>query len=80
MNISVRFFALYKDRAGIDNPTIELPEGATTSDLMDKLHSIYPNLPSSTTALIAINYQYSEPNSVLHDGDEVAIIPPVSGG
>jgi len=80
LNISVRFFALYKDRAGISVLTVELAEHSTTLDLMDKLYSMYPALPSATPVLIAINYQYVEPNSILHDGDEVAIIPPVSGG
>ena len=80
LNISLRFFALYKERAGPPNATIIMPVGATVADLIHRMHDMYPSLPRNITILIAVNYQYVEPDTLLHDRDEVAIIPPVTGG
>ena len=80
MIIYLRFFALYKEKSGTANTTIDMPSGSSVDDLINKMHEIYPSLPRNTTTLIAVNYQYVESDTILHDGDEIAIIPPVSGG
>ena len=80
MKVSVRFFALYRERAGTAETEVDLPEGATALDLLGLLRSIYPALPSSNSVLIAVNSEYVGPEDPLHEGDEVAFIPPVSGG
>ena len=80
MRVTVRFFALYRERAGTAEAEIDLPEGATAEDLLGRLRTIYPSLPSSNSVLIAVNSEYVGPADPLHEGDEVAFIPPVSGG
>ena len=80
MKVLVRFFALYRERAGTDEIEVELPPEATPTDLLAELRGLYPSLPTSDSVLIAVNYQYVDPQSPLHEGDEVAFIPPVSGG
>lgn len=80
MRVTARFFALYRERAGTPEADIDLPEGATAGELLARLRSIYPALPSSNAVLIAVNSEYVEPAAPLHEGDEVAFIPPVSGG
>ena len=80
MRVTVRFFALYRERAGAAEAEIDLPEGATAEELLARLRGIYPGLPSSNSVLIAVNSEYVDPADPLHEGDEVAFIPPVSGG
>ncbi|MGH2955143.1 MAG: cyclic pyranopterin monophosphate synthase MoaC [Solirubrobacterales bacterium] len=82
MNIDVRLFALLRDRAGRDSITVELDDGATVADLLDAaarepgLDGLLPALPVRA----AVNREYADPDAVLSPGDEVALIPPVSGG
>ena len=80
MKVSVRFFALYRERAGTSQTEVELPDGATPEELLIRLRSEYAFLPLSDSVLIAVNSEYVSPEAPLHDGDEVALIPPVSGG
>ena len=80
MKVSVRFFAFYRERAGTSQTEVELPDGATPEELLIRLRSIYPSLPLSDSVLIAVNSEYAGLEAPLQDGDEVAFIPPVSGG
>jgi molybdopterin synthase catalytic subunit len=80
LKVTVRFFALYRERAGVSQTEIELPEGTTPEELLIRLRSIYTSLPLSDSVLIAVNSEYVLPEAPLHEGDEVAFIPPVSGG
>ena len=80
LRVAVRFFALYRERAGASRVDVELPEGATPAQLLERLRSDYPSLPAATPVLIAVNSEYVSEEAVLQDGDEVAFIPPVSGG
>ena len=60
---------------------MELPEGCLAcAELLAHLRSEFPSLPSSAPVLIAVNSEYVSEEAVLQDGDEVAFIPPVSGG
>ncbi|HET7276167.1 MAG TPA: MoaD/ThiS family protein [Longimicrobiaceae bacterium] len=81
MIIRTLFFASYKDIAGSDALDIELPEGALVSDLVSQLRACgdcWNDLPASPVA--AVNREYSPLSTSLAHGDEVAFIPPVSGG
>lgn len=81
MTITVRLFAIARDAAGTDSLTLCLPAGATTADvasmLAERHHPLARVLPS---CVFAVNQQYAPPTTALRDGDEVAVIPPVSGG
>lgn len=81
MQITVRFFALHRDIVGGPELRIELPDGTTIDQLWARLADQYPALaPSTGSVMYAVNQAYADPGDVLHDGDEAAFIPPVSGG
>ncbi len=81
MKLDVRFFALYRERAKRNTFPVELPQGATVADLTNEVRRHYPNLaPLEVQIVVAVNAEYAEPDTVLHSGDDVCLIPPVSGG
>ena len=80
MRVTVRFFALYRERAGTSQVEMELPDGATAKELLTRLRRVYTSLPLTDSVLIAVNSEYTSPEAPLHEGDEVVFIPPVSGG
>lgn len=81
MTVRVRFFAMLRERAGRSDDTCELPDGAAVSDLWDALAGRLPQLaPLAATIRFAVNQEYVDRTHQLHDNDEVALIPPVSGG
>jgi molybdopterin synthase catalytic subunit len=77
VEVTVRLFAILRERAGTRELTLELPEGARVSDALARLRDISPpNLP----LVMAVNREYAPEDQVLGPGDELALIPPVSGG
>lgn len=81
MKIRTLFFASYKELLGTGELQVALPEGATVSDLISALRSrggAFTVLPAAPA--VAVNMTYTDPASLLNDGDEVALIPPVAGG
>lgn len=81
MELAVRFFALYRERAGTTTHRLQLPEGATVAELTCEVRRIFPRLaPPDVNIVVAVNEEYAEPEMVLGDGDDVCLIPPVSGG
>lgn len=81
MQIDVRYFAGHRDITGRTHEQLELAEGATVGALWELLVARHPRLaPYSGRLLYAVNQEYSTLATELHDGDEVAFIPPVSGG
>jgi molybdopterin converting factor subunit 1 len=81
MDVTVRYFAGHRDIAGRNEEQIELDDGATVSGLWELLVARYPRLAGySGKLLYAVNQEFSTLETELHDGDEVALIPPVSGG
>lgn len=81
MRVSVRLFAGLRERAGTSNVEVELLDGATVSDALNAAQSAVPGewrLP--TKVMLAVNGEYAEAGTLLKAGDEVAVIPPVSGG
>src|SRR3712207_6596491 len=81
MLVTVRYFAGHRDLTGHTEEQIELRSGATVGVLWDQLVDRYPRLVNySGRLLYAVNQEFSTLETKLHDGDEVAFIPPVSGG
>jgi MoaE-MoaD fusion protein len=77
MRVRVRLFAILRDRAGgSDQLELELPEGAVVADALDQMRRLTEGVP----VVMAINQEYAERHAPLHPGDELALIPPVSGG
>ncbi len=81
MEVTVRFFALYRERAGVSVVSWRLPESATLAKLLGEIRGAYPGfVPPEVEIVAAVNEEYADGGVVLNEGDEVALIPPVSGG
>ena len=81
MQIRVKLFASVKDIVGRREVVLDLPEGITAAGLLERFAADYPGLRGlAPSLLLAVNREYVEGNRVLAEGDEVAFIPPVSGG
>jgi molybdopterin synthase catalytic subunit len=76
MEVRVRLFAALRERAGRDVVELELPEGARVADALQRLETVTNGVP----VVMAVNHEYADTDARLHEGDEVALIPPVSGG
>jgi len=76
VRVSVRLFAGLRERAGADAVELELPDGARVADALDRLGE----LTGGTRVVMAVNREYADPGLPLHADDELALIPPVSGG
>jgi molybdopterin converting factor subunit 1 len=81
MQARVRFFASIREKLHRSEATCALADGATVNDLLDQLCRDYPALADVRRALrVAVNQEYVDAHHPLSDNDEVALIPPVSGG
>jgi MoaE-MoaD fusion protein len=76
VKVSVRLFAGLRERAGSDRLELELPEGARVADALAQVEHLAPGVP----LVLAVNREYAHPDVVLSAGDELAVVPPVSGG
>jgi MoaE-MoaD fusion protein len=77
MHVRVRLFAILRDRAGgSDQLELELPDGAVVADALERVRALTDGVP----VVMAVNREYAEPGAPLHPDDELALIPPVSGG
>jgi len=74
--VRVRLFAQLRERAGARELELELPEGARVGDALERLDHLAGGLP----LVLAVNRTYAAPEQPLSPGDELALIPPVSGG
>jgi len=81
MHVRIRLFAVQREIAGTREVALELADGATVADAWTGLVALHPGLaPGRDSVRFAVNAAYAEPDTALADGDEVAMIPPVSGG
>lgn len=79
-SVSVLLFGITRDLTGQSSVSVPLAEGANVGDILSQLHQHYPELAGIRSLLVAVNGEYAEPEQVLAHHDEVALIPPVSGG
>lgn len=78
---TVKFFGWAKDLAGTAESTMDLPAEISTDGMWDVLIARYPSLASHRKSfMLAVNREYAAAGAVVRDDDEVAVIPPVSGG
>ena len=81
MTVRVRFFAILKDRAGTDAAEVTLDDGATVGVALEAIARRYESLATLLPRVApAVNRAYARRDERLNDGDELALIPPVSGG
>jgi molybdopterin synthase catalytic subunit len=76
MQVTVRLFAMLRERAGASEVEVELPDGARVRDALAALNGLADGMP----VVMAVNREYAREDAVLGEGDELALIPPVSGG
>ena len=72
----MKLFAMLRERAGASEVRVELPEGARVRDALESLGEVTEGVP----VVMAVNREYAEPDDVLSADDELALVPPVSGG
>jgi molybdopterin converting factor subunit 1 len=81
MQVRVLFFGMLKDLAGRSSDLLDLPERATVGDVFIHYEEITPRLGEIAAAIaISVNQEFAGPDSKLKEGDEIAFLPPVSGG
>lgn len=81
MRITVLLFGQLKDIVGRPQENLELAKGARVSDLLTRYADSFPRFKSLSGAIASsVNREYASGSTVLHDGDEVGLLPPVSGG
>lgn len=78
--IPVLLFGIARDLTGQSTVSIPFSEGASVGDLLGQLHERYPALTGIRSLLIAVNGEYADAEQLLTEKDEIAVIPPVSGG
>lgn len=81
LTVKVLVFAQLTDRLGLSELTLSLPQGATAGELVGLMKERHPAAgPWLDLSRLAVNWEYASPDTELNDGDEAALIPPVSGG
>lgn len=81
MKVLVRCFAAAREIVGTGEMVLELPEGSTLTQLVDQIRGEFPRLEGLAGSLLfSVNREYASSDRRLAAGDEVALIPPVSGG
>lgn len=81
VTVTVKLFAAYQEAYGVPELSLELPPGTPARAVLDRLIAEHPQLDRwRDITRFGVNLEFAEPDTVLHDGDEVVLIPPVSGG
>lgn len=82
VNIRVLYFAAVRDALGIEAEQLELPDGVgTVAALAGYLERLHPGLSGRLASVrFAVNEEFATAGESVHDGDTVAVIPPVAGG
>ena len=82
MTVTVRLFAILREHAGVESIEVELENGATLAEALEEI-SADPNLGDLLRRMpvtMAVNREYADPETAREPGDELALVPPVSGG
>ena len=81
MRIRVLFFGVLRDVVGLREDSLEVPEGGRLESVFEHYAGRFPRIREMSASLVlALNERFSEPGAPLSEGDEVAFLPPVSGG
>ena len=81
MRLRLKLFASFREAVGARDLQWEIDDGATVQALLESLVDRYPDLGKALDqGMVALNHEYVSHDAALSDGDEVGLIPPVSGG
>lgn len=80
MRIKIKYFAGLRDIAGKENEVIEIEGKIRIADILEILYKKYPEMKKTAEIIVARNRQYANEDERVEEGDEIAVLPPVSGG
>jgi sulfur-carrier protein len=81
IQVTVKLFAAYQEAYGKSELVLDLPPETTVADVRDRLLQEHPSLEQwRNLTRFGVNFQFVEPDACLQNGDELVLIPPVSGG
>jgi molybdopterin synthase sulfur carrier subunit len=81
MRVTVKLFALIREKAATDSLALDLPDGADVGQAVEAIRHLHPALePYLDNLRFSLDMDFVEADTALRDGDEVVLIPPVSGG
>jgi molybdopterin converting factor subunit 1 len=81
VEVQVRYFAAHREVAGLSEETLEVPEGTTVDELVDRLVERHPDLEALRgDTVVSVNRGVGSKGTVLREGDDVALFPPIQGG
>jgi molybdopterin synthase sulfur carrier subunit len=80
MTVQLLSFGIIKEILGRESISFNLPKQSNTADLRNKLNTEFPQLRELASYMIAVNNEYADKNLIIQQKDEIALIPPVSGG
>lgn len=81
VTVTVKLFAAYQEAYGVPELVLKFPPQTSVSAVLDTLITEHPELEQwRNLTRFGLNLQFVEPDAILQDGDEVVLIPPVSGG
>ncbi|MGB0424866.1 MAG: MoaD/ThiS family protein [Flavobacteriales bacterium] len=80
MKLTIRAFGIAKDIVGASKIDLEMDSKCSSSDLQTHLLEVYPDFKGLSAIKLAVNETYAQGDEILQEGDQLAIIPPVSGG
>ena len=81
MRVTVRFFASHREATGLSTYVADVPDGASAADVLLSLYGPFPKLKSASSSVaFAVNRNQANAATPLHEGDELALLPPMAGG
>jgi len=80
IQITIHYFAQVREATRIKYETLKLSRDTSVMDLISLIHTRYPKLRHVNNFSTSVNYQLVKSNTILRDKDEVALLPPISGG
>ncbi len=81
VTVTIKLFAAYQEAYGVSELILKFPQQTPVAAVLERLISEHPELEQwCDITRFGVNLQFVEPNTILQDGDEMVLIPPVSGG
>ncbi len=80
MNLTIALFGIAREIVGQSTLPLTVPDGQSAAGLLAELRTRYPALAGLRSLAVAVNNEYAAADVPLHERDEIALIPPVSGG
>ena len=80
MRVKVHYFGQFRDLIGKREEVLEVKKGITVEEIREHVRGLYSKIAAKEEVLVAVNGSFGSLDQVIHEDDEVAFFPPVSGG